>query len=165
MISPEDFKRALGQFATGITVVTTKDALGQPLGLTVNAFASVSLQPPLVLVSIDNRSEVITGFLASRLFGVSVLAEDQEAFSRRFAVRGREKFAAKDLHLGEHGVALVPHALAHLECSVAAAHAAGDHTVYVGEVLSLTVRPGRPLLYHASGYRRLQRDHPDGGEA
>jgi 4-hydroxyphenylacetate 3-hydroxylase, reductase component len=150
------FRRALGQFATGITVVTTTDADGQPMGLTVNAFSAVSLEPPLVLVCIDRRSETHGGFEASGLFGVSVLREDQEHFSRRFAQPGREKFAAKDLHLGEEGIALVPGALAHIVCRVVTATQAGDHTIYVGEVARLDVSPGRPLLFHASEYRRLE---------
>jgi flavin reductase (DIM6/NTAB) family NADH-FMN oxidoreductase RutF len=149
------FRRALGQFATGVAVVTTRDAAGQPMGLTVNAFSAVSLEPPLVLVCIDGRSETHGGFDASGLFGVSVLSEDQEHFSRRFAQPGREKFAAKDLHLGEEGIALVPGALAHIVCRVVTATQAGDHTIYVGEVARLDVSPGRPLLFHASGYRRL----------
>lgn len=141
-------------------MVTTRDEAGTPLGLTVNAFCSVSLEPPLVLACIDNRSAANAGLQGSRVFGVSVLSEEQEAFSRRFAQPGREKFAAKDLHTGESGVPLVPHALAHLECRLVAFHPAGDHTVYVGEVLRLEVRPGRPLLFHASGYRRLGREDP-----
>jgi flavin reductase (DIM6/NTAB) family NADH-FMN oxidoreductase RutF len=154
-VSAGSFRRALGQFATGVTVVTTVGPGGEPLGLTVNAFSAVSLDPPLVLVCIDNRSEAHEGFDASRVFGVSVLREDQEAFSRRFATPGREKFAVRDLHLGESGVALVPHALAHIECRVVASHASGDHTIYVGEVVRLEVGAGRPLIYHASGYARL----------
>jgi flavin reductase (DIM6/NTAB) family NADH-FMN oxidoreductase RutF len=154
-IEPSDFRKALGQFATGISVVTTRDAAGRPMGLTVNAFASVSLDPPLVLVCIDNRSETHDGFEASGVFGVSVLSEDQEAWSRRFAAPGHEKFAPGDLRSGETGVALVPGALAHIECRVTAALPGGDHTIYVGEVLRLQVAPGRPLVYHASGYARL----------
>lgn len=161
-VDAAEFRRVLGQFATGIAVVTTRGPAGEPLGLTVNAFASVSLDPPLVLVCIDNRSETLAGFRGSGVFGVSVLGEDQEAFSRRFAVPGREKFAAKDLHLGECGVALVPHALAHIECRVAAAHEAGDHTIQVGEVTRLSARPGRPLVYHGSAYRRLERSAEPG---
>ncbi len=157
-IDASDFKDALGQFATGVTVVTTKGSDGKPLGLTVSAFCSVSLEPPLVAVCIDNRSETIAGFEATRVFGISVLAEGQEAFSQRFAVPGDEKFERNDLQLGDSGVALVPHALAHIECKVTAAHLAGDHTLYVGEVLRLASRPGRPLLYHAKSYRRIERE-------
>jgi 3-hydroxy-9,10-secoandrosta-1,3,5(10)-triene-9,17-dione monooxygenase reductase component len=159
-ISAAAFRRALSQFATGVTVVTTRNEAGNPLGLTVNAFCSVSLDPPLVLACIDNRSDANAGLQASRVFGVSILSEEQEAFSRRFATPGREKFGAKDLHTGETGVPLVPHALAHLECRLVAFHPAGDHTVYVGEVLRIEVRPGRPLLYHAAGYRKLEPEPP-----
>ena len=155
-----DFRRALGQFATGVTVVTTLDAARRPLGLTVNAFSAVSLDPPLVLVCIDNRSETHGGFEASRVFGVSVLEEGQEAWSQRFAFGDAEKFASP-LLTGETGVPLVPHALAHIECRVTSTLPGGDHTIYVGEVVRLDVSPGRPLLYHASAYRRL--DGSDNG--
>ena len=150
------FRQALGQFATGVTVVTTIDADGRPLGLTVNAFCSVSLDPPLVLVCIDNRSESHAGFEASKRFGVSVLAEDQEAWSHRFAFGGPEKFTAEPLLVGASGVALIPGALAHLECQVVSALPGGDHTIYVGQVTELAITPGRPVLYHGSGYRRLE---------
>jgi flavin reductase (DIM6/NTAB) family NADH-FMN oxidoreductase RutF len=155
VIDQADFRRALGQFASGVTVVTTRDSAGRPYGLTVSSFCSVSLEPPLVLVCIDHRSEAHDGFEASQLFGVSVLAEGQEEWSRRFAEGGPAKFAGATLGGGHHGVALVPGALAHLECRVVSAHEAGDHTIYVGEVLALSVQPGRPLLYHARGYCRV----------
>lgn len=153
------FRRALGQFASGITVVTSRDAAGQPAGLTANSFCSVSLDPPLVLVCVDHRSEVNEALRSSGLFGVSVLREGQEAWSRRFASSGPEKFRDAGLLTGPNGAQLVPDALAHLECRVRASHPEGDHTIWVGEVLELAVAPGRPLLYHASAYRRL-----DGGE-
>jgi 3-hydroxy-9,10-secoandrosta-1,3,5(10)-triene-9,17-dione monooxygenase reductase component len=156
-IDSRSFRKALGQFATGVTVVTTRDAAGRPQGLTVNSFCSVSLEPPLVLVCVDQRSEVNPGLHASRLFGVSVLAEDQEGASRRFAEAGEKKFADLPLLTGASGVPLLPGALAHLECRLASAHPGGDHTIFVGEVLSLAVSPGRPLLYHGSEYRHLDR--------
>lgn len=154
MVSAADFKRALGQFASGVTVVTTHDG-PRPLGLTVSAFCSVSLDPPLVLVSIDRRAEALAGLRASGVFGVSVLAEDQEDVSRRFARPGRAKFEDLATEQGRLGVALVPGALAQLECRVAAAHEAGDHVLFVGRVERLVARPGRPLVYHAGAYRRL----------
>src|SRR5512145_1341069 len=106
-VDSTSFRRALGQFASGVTVVTTRDAAGRPLGLTVSSFCSVSLEPPLVLVCIDKRSEAHDGFEASRLFGVSVLAEGQEDWSRRFAEGGPAKFAGAELRGGHHGLALV----------------------------------------------------------
>jgi flavin reductase ActVB len=152
------FRRAMAQFATGITVVTTLDSQGRNLGLTVNAFSSVSLDPPLVLVCIDNRSETHAGFESSGVFGVSVLAEGQEAWSRRFALVGPEKFDGGGFIKGASGVALLPGALVHLECRVAAAYPGGDHTIYLGEIISLSASPGRPLLYHGSAYVRLEED-------
>ena len=156
-VDPADFRRALGQFAAGVTVVTTRDGQGRSLGLTVTAFASVSLDPPLVLICVDHRSEAHAGFRHAGLFGVSILAEGQEALSRRFAAGGAAKFKGLELVKGTTGVPLVPGALAHLECRVSATHDAGDHTIYVGEVLAAQAQPGRPLLYHDRDYRRLER--------
>jgi len=152
------FRQALAQFASGVTVVTTRDAAGEPMGLTVSAFSSVSLQPPLVLVSVDVGSETHAGFRDSGLFGVSILAEGQDAVSRLFARPGRAKFLEWPMQQGTRGVWLVPEALAHIECEVRAAHPAGDHVLYVGEIVALAVRPGRPLVYQRGGYRRLADD-------
>jgi len=149
------FRRALGQFASGIAVVITRDAAGRPAGLTATSFCSVSLDPPLVLVCIDHRSDVSQPMRDSGLFGVSVLSEGQEAWSRRFASGGSGKFREAGLLAGVHGTLLVPDALAHLECRVRAGYPEGDHTIWVGAVLGLAVAPGRPLLYHARAYRRL----------
>jgi len=149
------FRRALGQFATGVTVVTTRDAAGHPLGLTVSAFCSLSLHPPLVLVCIDHRSEANAGMRESGLFAVSVLAEGQEDVSRRFAAPGRSKTEGFPFAPGKQGLPLVPGALAHVECRVRSFHDEGDHAVWVGEVRSLAAHPGRPLVYHAGSYRSL----------
>ena len=154
------FRQALAQFASGVTVVTTRGENGEPLGLTVSAFCSVSLHPPLVLVSVDERSETHAGFRASGLFGVSILAEDQEEVSRLFARAGPGKFEGAAMRTGERGLLLVEGALAHIECEVKAAHVAGDHVLYVGHVVALAVRPGRPLAYQRGGYRRLSGDAP-----
>ena len=151
---PLAFRQALSQFASGVTVVTTRCGDGTPRGLTVTAFCSVSLDPPLVLVSIDNRSEAHDGF-AEGAFAVSVLAEGQEDVSRRFALPGTEKFAAAECEMGASGLPLIPDALAHLTCRVVTAVPGGDHTVYLGRVEDVKVREGRPLVYHGRGYRRL----------
>ena len=151
------FRRALGQFATGVTVVTTRDAAGHPLGLTVSAFCSVSLHPPLVLVCIDHRSEANAAMRESGLFAVNVLAEGQEEVSRRFAAPGRAKLQGFELAEGKHGLPLVPGALAHLECRITARHDEGDHTILVAEVEMGAARDERPLLYYRGGYAQLER--------
>ena len=155
LISSAEFRKTVGQFAAGVTVVTTRAPDGRPQGLTVSSFCSVSLEPPLVLVCVDHRSETHAGFKASGVFGVSILEESQEDLSRRFATAGEDKFHGIELITGRSGVALIPGALAHLECRIVKAPDAGDHTVYIGEVTSLGMWPGRPLLYHASAYHRL----------
>lgn len=160
--SADEFRRALGQFATGVTVVTTRSAEGQPLGLTVSSFCSVSLDPPLVLVCVDARSDTNPGFRSSGVFGVSVLAEGQQAWSRRFASGGASKFDGVEMMTGKLGLALVPGALAYLECRVSGSYEAGDHVVYVGEVLRLSANPGRPLVYHGSAYGVLAADECSG---
>jgi flavin reductase (DIM6/NTAB) family NADH-FMN oxidoreductase RutF len=154
------FRRALGQFASGVTVVTTRDAGGAPLGLTVSSFCSVSLHPPLVLVCIDRRSDVNDGLRDTGLFGVSVLSEGQESVSRRFATPGRDKSDGFAFDEGRHHLPLVPGALAHVQCRVRSRHEEGDHLVWVGEVIALDSRPGRPLLYHAGGYRAIGKEAP-----
>lgn len=154
-VDAHSFRRTLGQFASGVTVVTTRDAAGRVLGLTVSSFCSVSLHPPLVLVCIDQRSDANAGMRESGLFAVSVLGEEQEDVSRRFASRERDKLAGIAFVEGRHGLPLVPGALAHVQCRVRSFHLEGDHTVWVGDVLALAAHPGRPLLYHAGGYHRL----------
>ena len=152
------FRRALAQFASGVTVVTTEGPEG-PLGLTVTAFSSLSLDPPLVLVCIDRRSETHAGFERGA-FAVSLLAEGQEAVSQRFACGGPAKFAEGGLETGSSGLLLVRGALAHLECRVHASVPGGDHVIYIGLVERVAVFEGRPLLHHARGYRCLERGDP-----
>jgi flavin reductase (DIM6/NTAB) family NADH-FMN oxidoreductase RutF len=150
------FRRVLGQFASGVTVVSTRDGEGRPLGLTVSAFCSVSLHPPLVLACLGRRSDLNAGIRASGYFGVSILGEEQEAVSRRFATSGLTRFDEPLPLESRHGVPLVPGALGHLECRLRSFHDEGDHTVWVGEVVALSARSGRPLLYHRGAYRRLE---------
>ncbi len=156
-VDASSFRRALGQFASGVTVVTTRDASGQPRGLTVSSFCSVSLHPPLVLVCIDHRADTNLGMRESGLFAVSVLREDQVAVSRRFAASEEDKFEGFAFTEGRLRLPLVPGAVAHLQCRVRSFHDEGDHAVWVGEVLSLATHPGSPLLYHRGGYHRLGR--------
>jgi len=156
------FRRALGQFASGVTVLTSRGKDGHARGLTVSAFCSVSLHPPLVLACIDRRADTNGAVRESGHFGVSILGEEQEEVSRRFAVRGHEKFD-EGLVEGGHGVLLVRGALAHVECRVRSFHEEGDHTVWVGEVIALSSRRGRPLVYQAGAYRKLAPESSRGG--
>jgi flavin reductase (DIM6/NTAB) family NADH-FMN oxidoreductase RutF len=131
-VDGSSFRQALAQFASGVTVVTTRDAAGEPMGLTVSAFCSVSLSPPLILVSVDMGSEAHAGFRDAGVFAVSILAEGQDDVSRLFARPGPAKFRELALAPGQRGLPVVPGALAHIECEVRAAHPAGDHVLYVG---------------------------------
>jgi len=160
-VDQDGFKRALGQFASGVTIVTSRNGRGEPVGLTVSAFCSVSLEPPLVLACIDERSSAVAAIGESGRFGVSLLAEHQEDVSKRFARPGDDKFAGLELIRRPTGTTLIPEALARLDCRLVAPHVVGDHTLFVGEVEYMDVSPGRPLLYHAAGYRRLE-PHPEG---
>jgi flavin reductase (DIM6/NTAB) family NADH-FMN oxidoreductase RutF len=146
------FRNALGRFATGVTVITTLHE-EHPHGMTANAFISVSLAPPLVLVSLDNRSQMHRILPGVGRFGVSVLAEDQEPFSNHFAGRPQEGLDIPFVERG--GVPLIDGAVAYFVARVKDVHAAGDHTLYIGEVEHFEAREDLPLLFHAGKYRRL----------
>ncbi|MDP9055634.1 MAG: flavin reductase family protein [Acidobacteriota bacterium] len=150
------YRRTCAQFTTGITVVTTLDGSGHPHGMTVNSFSSVSLEPPLVLVSIDLRNAILGHFISSSWFAINILAEHQEDLSRRFSSASENRFRELVWHEGEWGTPLLDGVLAHLECSVVRTFEAGDHTVLIGEVKSATYREGKPLVYFDSAYRNLR---------
>jgi flavin reductase (DIM6/NTAB) family NADH-FMN oxidoreductase RutF len=149
------YRRACGQFATGITVVTVVDSTGHPHGMTVNSFSSVSLSPPLVLVSIDLRNAILGHFLATSFFAINVLAEHQEALSQRFSSSATSRFEGVEWHAATSGTPLLDEALAHLECAVARTFEAGDHTILIGEVLRAGYRSGKPLVYFDRHYKSL----------
>jgi len=157
-LDPDTFRSVLGRFPSGITVVTTRDGDGRDAGLTVSAFSSVSLHPPLVQVCVDQAASVYSVIAASTHFGVSILAAEQEALSRRFStVESMHRFEGIGFSRGESGVVLLEDALAHLECRMFACHPAGDHSIFVGEVERATARAARPLLYYRGGYAQLER--------
>jgi flavin reductase (DIM6/NTAB) family NADH-FMN oxidoreductase RutF len=149
------YRRTCAQFATGITVVTVVDARGHPHGMTVNSFSSVSLDPPLVLVSIDLRNAILGHFLSSSFFAINILAEHQEDLSQRFSSTSENRFHGVEWHPAISGTPLLDGVLANLECSVARTFEAGDHTVLIGEVLRARYTAGKPLVYFDSGYQRL----------
>jgi 3-hydroxy-9,10-secoandrosta-1,3,5(10)-triene-9,17-dione monooxygenase reductase component len=147
----------MSHWCTGVTVVTTHGG-GEPYGLTVSSFASVSLNPLLVLVCLDNHLSGLEYFRESNKFGISILSDGQEDTSRLFARKGTERPA--DLYFtGTTGVPLIHGALAYLECTTEAMHAAGDHTIFVGAVQHLDVLEGKqgtqPLLYFRGGYKKI----------
>lgn len=156
-LDPSIFRATLGRFASGITIITARDAAGSDVGMTVSAFSSLSLTPPLVLVCIDNGASVAPVLEHCESFAVNILADNQEALSRRFAERELDRFEGVGVSRGELGLALLEGALANLECRVSARQPGGDHTILIGEVKSASVREGNPLLYYRSGYRRLER--------
>jgi flavin reductase (DIM6/NTAB) family NADH-FMN oxidoreductase RutF len=157
-IDPDSFRSVLGRFASGVTVVTTLDAQGRDVGMTVSAFASASLRPPLVSICIDHAASMHGALCAAERFGVNILASEQEALSRRFsAVESTHRFDGLGYERGESGVVLLDDALGHLECLRVAQHEAGDHTLFIGAVERAVSRDARPLLYYRGGYAQLER--------
>ena len=151
-IDPPTMRRTLGRFTTGVTVVTTAQG-GDVHAMTANAFTSVSLQPPLVLVSVDHRTKMHRLLPDTRRYGVSVLGSHQERVAWHFA--GRPLHDATDLFAWAGDVPFVRGAIAQVGCSLHAAHAAGDHTLYLGLVEHLNSEPGEPLLFHGGAFGRL----------
>jgi flavin reductase (DIM6/NTAB) family NADH-FMN oxidoreductase RutF len=155
MTQPVDagaMRRTLGRFTTGVTVATTVRG-GEVHAMTANAFTSVSLDPPLVLVSVDHRTRMHQLLPGTRRYGVSVLASDQERVAWHFA--GRPLKQPGELFEWAGDVAFVRGAIAHVGCSLYAEHEAGDHTLYLGLVEHLDSRPGEPLLFHGGAFGRL----------
>jgi flavin reductase (DIM6/NTAB) family NADH-FMN oxidoreductase RutF len=157
-VDQSEFRRVMGHFATGVTVITTHDGSGKLTGLTANAVSSVSLNPPLVLVCIDKSAESYPSFGASKVFAINILSEEQETISRRFAKSGGDKFTGLGYRAGKTGAPLLNDTIAFLDCEVRHEFDAGDHTIYVGEVTDLGVEGELdPLLYFRGGYRNLGR--------
>lgn len=156
-IDPDAFRAVLGRFASGVTILTTRDAAGRDHGMTVSAFCSVSLEPALVLACVDHAADMHDLLMSLDDVGISLLASGQEALSRRFAELESDRFDGIGYERGERGVVLFEEALAHLECRVRHRHPAGDHTIFVCEVERATVRQERPLLYYRGGYAQLER--------
>ena len=152
-IDKNELRRIMGHFATGVTVITTISQDGTPYGLTANAFMSVSLEPPLLLISVDKKAESYPYFEQTRVFTISILRDDQEGLSRRFAVSGGNKFEGVAYHRGANDVPILDDTLAHVECRLYATHDGGDHTLYLGEILEAETREGTPLLFYRGGYR------------
>ncbi|WP_059038175.1 flavin reductase family protein [Gordonia desulfuricans] len=154
--TPLRMRKALGRFASGVTIVTTAEGDDEESvhGMTANAFTSVSLDPPLVLVSIANRARMNAKITETGRYGVSILAGHQEPLSLHFAGAATEPDLVR--FTWRKGVPLLDGALVHLSCSVTASHPAGDHTLHVGQVEELWFDDGRPLLFYTGSFRALE---------
>lgn len=155
----KSFRDTLGQFATGITVVISGTGGTHYHGMTVNSFTSVSIQPPLVLFCADSRSETFKAVEASGRFTVSMLNEDHQALSERFAVKGPQTalFHSLNLRWGQDHIPYLADGLAFLDCALDRIIPAGDHFLVLGRVNAFDrLRPGRPLLYYQSHYQHLE---------
>ena len=146
---------AFGSFMTGVTVVTTKDASGQPVGFTANSFTSVSMQPPLLLVCPAKSLSFIDAFNHTDTFCVNILASHQQETSSLFASFQGDRFKHVDWHEDQHGCAVIDQSLAHFSCKRYAAYEGGDHLILVGEVKDFSVKQGQGLGYNRGGYFSL----------
>jgi len=155
-LNTTDFRKAMGCFATGVTVITV-DQDGEIHGMTANAFTSVSLDPPLVLVCVDHRARTHAHLHARKRFGVNVLNSNQQAISEYYArsaeAHQHPEAAGARFERTAHGTPVLEDALAYLECRLHKAQPAGDHTIFIAEVEHVEMREGEPLLYFRSQYR------------
>ena len=152
-IDKQLFRSVLGNFAAGVTVITTVGSDGTPYGLTATAFTSVSLIPPLVLACIDKRSETYAHFGSSGVFAANFLGQEQQQISQRFAVSGGDKFAGVEWRPGVVGAPILAGTIGHVECRIRNEYDGGDHTIYVGEVEAAAAEAGEPLIYFRGAYR------------
>lgn len=159
-IEPAAFRKALGSFATGVTIVTTCHE-GEQFGVTANSFSSVSLDPPLILWSLAKSAASLAAFVDANGFAVHILGSDQQDLSNRFATKGIDKFAGIPIEIGEHDVPLLPDCAARFVCRTAYQYEGGDHIIFVGEVVDFAHRDKEPLLFHAGRYAMASRPEAD----
>jgi flavin reductase (DIM6/NTAB) family NADH-FMN oxidoreductase RutF len=150
------FRDALGHFATGVAVVSATPDGGAPVGLTINSFTSVSLEPPLILWSLDRGSDRFSAFMGVDRFGIGILGGVHQELSRRLARKGQSALEQAEIATGENGVVLLRSAIASFECEVFQRIEAGDHVVLIGHVLSCAqAAHEEPLVYYRGAYRAL----------
>jgi flavin reductase (DIM6/NTAB) family NADH-FMN oxidoreductase RutF len=160
-LSSSEFRKALGHFTTGVTVVTVEREPGKVHGMTANSFTSVSLDPMLILVCVDHRAKMFPLLEKKKHFGISVLKQNQEAISEYFAKR--EHSAEAEQRLGIHfrqmagGAPVIDGTLLQMSCKVIASHLAGDHRIFIAEVEDAELHEGEPLLYFRGEYRKIAR--------
>ena len=151
-----ELRNALGCFATGVCLITTVSAEKQALGMTANSFSSVSLDPPLVLWSLQNSSDAYQIFARPRHFAINILSSEQQAHSNQYARKGQHELEPSHYRLGKYGAPVIRGALVTFECDLHATYEGGDHLIIVGRVREMHRRPsGEPLLFYCGGYREL----------
>jgi len=155
-VDRQEFRKAMGCYATGVTVITALSPEGKPVGMTVNSFNSVSLDPPLVLFSLDRKATHFADFMAAQHFAVHILSETQQALSRTFSTQGIDRWAGLAYECWDTGCPILPGSLASFDCITEARHEGGDHIIFVGKVVRLGHAPeGAPLLYYRGKYDQL----------
>jgi len=155
-VTPRQFRNALGRFATGVTVVTTLAADNHPVGVTVNAFASLSLEPPLILISLAKTTANLQAYLENDQFAVNMLGEDQRHLSIAFSNRRKNRFEGLDFTTWESGSPVLGGCLANLECTRTAVHEGGDHFIIIGRVERIRhADDGNPLIFFRGEYARI----------
>jgi len=158
MFDSRSFRDTLGAFATGVTVITARSESGGDVGITVNSFSAVSLEPPLVLWSLGRDAQSFDSFVAAEHFVIHVLAEDQQALSNHFATKSNDKFTGLALERGDTGIALLQGCAARFDCKTAFRYEGGDHVIIVGEVFHIENTALPPLVFHRGSYHRLATD-------
>ncbi|GLU37343.1 flavin reductase [Pseudomonas sp. NBRC 100443] len=149
---PKEFRRTLGTFTTGVTIITTRAADGTPIGLTANSFNSVSLDPPMVLWSLAKTSRSLEAFTCAEHWAVHILSVDQQPLSDRFAKSSEDKFAGVEVQAGIADLPLLLGCSSRLQCKTLFQYEGGDHIIFVGEVLDFDRNEVPPLVFHAGGY-------------
>ncbi|MFK9092476.1 flavin reductase family protein [Bacillus salipaludis] len=152
------FKETMGNYPTGVTIVTAINNDGKPVGLTVNSFASVSLDPLLVLWSIDHKVSTIQAFTDGGKFAVHILASDQQELCRTFASRGVDRFSKCNWSLSDNQLPIIEGAVAVLQCDTFKTVEAGDHTIIIGAVKDIEQNDKEPLLYHRRHFAPIPTD-------
>jgi flavin reductase (DIM6/NTAB) family NADH-FMN oxidoreductase RutF len=158
MIDPDSFRSVLGRFVSGVTVLTMRDAGGKDHGMTVSAFSSVSLDPPLVLACIDRTAEMHDQLASGMHVVFNILSAHQEALSRRFSeLEGTRRFEGVGFTRDRRGIPILDDVIAHLSCDITVRYAAGDHSIFLAHVDDAVTSDHRPLVYYRGGYTQLER--------
>ncbi|PCJ31465.1 MAG: nitrilotriacetate monooxygenase [Alphaproteobacteria bacterium] len=150
-----ELRKALRSYATGIAVVTTVDITGKPAGMTINSFASVSLSPPLVLWSIDRKSDLFETFAQASHYAIHILRQDQEDVSNNFATDKNDKFTRQAYEAGLSNLPLLPDYITRFQCAIEHRYDGGDHIILIGRILDMQHKPAEPLLFHDGQYKTV----------